>query len=44
MKHGKKYNAAAAKYDLAKKYDIATAQLVTYSGITTLEDVMANVK
>ena len=25
MKHGKKYNAAAAKYDLAKKYDIATA-------------------
>lgn len=31
--------------DLAvNKYDIATAQLVTYSGITTLEDVMANVK
>ena len=25
MKHGKKYNAAAAKYDLSKKYDIATA-------------------
>ena len=26
MKHGKKYNAAAAKYDLTKKYDV-------YSGI-----------
>ncbi|MCQ2582637.1 MAG: 50S ribosomal protein L1, partial [Treponema sp.] len=25
MKHGKKYNAAAAKYDLTKKYDIASA-------------------
>ena len=25
MKHGKKYNAAAAKYDLSKKYDVASA-------------------
>ena len=25
MKHGKKYNAAVAKYDLTKKYDIASA-------------------
>ncbi|MCQ2587748.1 MAG: 50S ribosomal protein L1 [Treponema sp.] len=25
MKHGKKYNAAAAKYDLTKKYDLAAA-------------------
>ena len=25
MKHGKKYNAAAAKYDLTKKYDVASA-------------------
>ena len=25
MKHGKKYNAAAAKYDLTKTYDIASA-------------------
>ncbi len=25
MKHGKKYRAAAAKYDLTKKYDVASA-------------------
>ena len=25
MKHGKKYNASAAKYDLTKKYDVASA-------------------
>ena len=25
MKHGKKYNAAAAKYDLTKNYDVASA-------------------
>ena len=25
MKHGKKYNAAAAKYDLSKKYELASA-------------------
>lgn len=25
MKHGKKYNAAVAKYDLTKKYDVASA-------------------
>ena len=25
MKHGKKYRASAAKYDLTKKYDVATA-------------------
>lgn len=25
MKHGKKYNAAAAKYDLTKKYDVTAA-------------------
>ena len=25
MKHGKKYRAAVAKYDLSKKYDLASA-------------------
>ena len=25
MKHGKKYRAALAKYDLSKKYDVASA-------------------
>ena len=25
MKHGKKYRASLAKYDLAKKYDVASA-------------------
>ena len=25
MKHGKKYRASAAKYDLTKKYDVAAA-------------------
>ena len=25
MKHGKKYRAALAKYDLTKKYDVASA-------------------
>ena len=41
MKHGKKYNAAAAKYDLTKKYDVASSDKSTReAGIKFLSDIM----
>ena len=41
MKHGKKYRASAAKYDLTKKYDVAAAcQMVKDMKVANLEETV----
>ena len=41
MKHGKKYRASAAKYDLTKKYDVAAAcQMVTDMKVANFDETV----